>query len=189
MHFTTAYRRIKIAVLKLSALLLLALHLCQACDCFEPSVQAKQDHAELILGGTIVELRDSSQSVGISSDFARNTKKIVVFRVSRVWKGNVGRTFEMPGIEETSACIGFWPDFLKVGEDLLVYASRFGGSQYVTSIRRNHKPAKDAGKDFRTLGPGGWPSFVPGINSGEPLPTDAEREVNFPIAVMDRLRK
>ena len=83
--------------MKLLAPFLLALGVCHACDCFEPRVQSKRDHADLIFRGTIVELRDSSTPAGI---------KTVVFRVSRVWKGNVGQTFEMPGIEETSACIG-----------------------------------------------------------------------------------
>ena len=68
-----------------------------------------------------------------------------------------GVVIEMPGIEETAACIGFWPSILKIGEDLLVYASRFGGSEYLTSICGNHKPAKDAQKDFRGLGPGKHP--------------------------------
>jgi hypothetical protein len=143
--------------MKLSALLLLALGLCHACDCTEPSVEARRDRAELIFRGTIVELRDSFKSADIAPGFARDTRKTVVFRVSRVWKGQVGQTFEMPGIEETSACIGFWPDFLKVGEDLLVYASRYGGSGYRTSICGNHKRAKDAKKDFKTLGPGKEP--------------------------------
>jgi hypothetical protein len=143
--------------MKLLASFLLALGVCRACDCFEPSVPSKRDHAELIFRGTIVELRDSSKAAGISPGFARDTKKTVVFKVSRVWKGNVGQTFEMPGIEETSACIGFWPDYLKVGADLLVYASRPGGSEYITAICGDHKLAKDAEKDFRTLGPGKEP--------------------------------
>ena len=78
---------------------------------------------------------------------------MVVFKVTRVWKGDVGQEFEMPAIEETSACIGFWPSFLKVGEDLLVYASRFGGSEYKTAICGDQKLAKDADNDFKTLGP------------------------------------
>ena len=85
----------------------------------------------------------------ISPGFARDTKKTVVFKVTRVWKGQVGQAFETPGIEETSACIGFWPSFL----NLLIYASRFGGTEYVTGICGNHKPAKEAGKDFKTPGP------------------------------------
>ena len=141
--------------MKLSALMVLAVVYCYACGCTESSVQVKQDHAELIFRGTIVELRDSSKPDRIS--LGRDTKKTVVFKVTRIWKGQVGQTLEMPGIEETSACIGFLPSFLKVGEDLLVYASRFGGSEYMTSICGNHKRAKDAENDFKALGPGKEP--------------------------------
>ena len=141
--------------------MLLAVVCCYACDCTEPTVQAKRDHAELIFRGTIVELRDSSGPDRISPGLARDTKKTAVFKVTRVWKGQVGQTFEMPGIEETSGCIGFWPSFLKVGEDLLVYASRFGGSDHLTSICGGHKPAKDAEKDFKVLGPGKEPERPP----------------------------
>ena len=140
--------------MRLSALLLLASGLCYACDCSEPSVQVKRDHAEIIFRGKIVELRDSSKPA--PPDFGHDTKKTVVFKVSRVWKGQVGPTFEMPGVTETSACWGFWPSYLKVGEDLLVYAVRFEG-EYFTAICGDHKPAKYAEQDFKTLGPGKEP--------------------------------
>jgi hypothetical protein len=116
-------------------------------------VQVKRDHSDVVFRGTITALRDSEKAAGISAGFGRDTKKIVIFRVSRVWKGKVGQTFEMPAVEEIAACIGFWPSFLKVGNDLLVYASRSGGSEYYTSICGFHKRASDA-KDFRELGPG-----------------------------------
>jgi hypothetical protein len=96
----------------------------------------------------------------LPSGCVRDTQKLAVFRVSRVWKGEVGETFEMPAVEETSACTGFWPKYLKVGSDLLVYARRFG-SQYYTSICGSHKLARDANnkdaKDFEVLGPGEVP--------------------------------
>lgn len=143
--------------MKLSALILLAVVCGYACDCREPSVQVKRDQADLIFRGTIIELRDTPGPERISSGFGRDTRKTVVFKVIRVWKGQVGEAFEMPGIEETSACIGFWPSYLKVGEDLLVYASHFGRSDYMTSICGNHKAAKEAEKDFKSLGPGKEP--------------------------------
>jgi hypothetical protein len=141
---------------KLSGLLLLAVSLCAACDCREPSVEVKRDHAEIIFRATIVELRDSSKPSSISG-FGRDLGKNVVFRVSNVWKGHVGQTFEMRAIEETTMCVGFWPDYLKVGEDLLVYATRFGDSEFLTAICGQHKRAKDALGDFKILGPGKAP--------------------------------
>src|SRR5689334_24555289 len=90
------------------------------CDCRIPTVQTAMTHSEVVFRGTITALRDSHNGSGISPALVRDTKKIVVFRVSRVWKGEVGQIFEMPTIEETTACFGFWPWLLKVGNDLLV---------------------------------------------------------------------
>lgn len=140
--------------MRLPALLLLASGLCYACDGDEESVQVKRHYADIIFRGTIVELRDASKPAPL---FGYDTKKTVVFRVSRVWKGQVGQTFEMPGVTETSDCTGFSPELLKVGEDLLVYASRLATSEYLTSICGNHKPAKYAEQDFKALGRGKEP--------------------------------
>ena len=90
--------------------------------------------------------------------FGRDLKETIVFRVSRVWKGQVGQVFEMRAIEETAACWGFWPDFLKVAQDLLVYAKSFQGSEYLTSICGYHKPAKIAEEDLKILGSGKEPA-------------------------------
>ncbi|MGA3204862.1 MAG: hypothetical protein ABSF12_20405 [Bryobacteraceae bacterium] len=90
-----------------------------------------------------------------------NFKGIVVFRVSRVWKGDVGPIFEMPALEETSMCVGFWPTHLKVGNDLLVYAVRNPGENaYYTNICTRTALAKDAKEDFDQLGRGGEPSKI-----------------------------
>ena len=144
-------------LLRVSALLLVTVGLCAACDCREPNVAFKRDHADIIFRGTIVELRESSKPSAVSAGWGRDLGKTVVFRVSRVWKGQVGQTFEIPAIEETSMCMGFWPDYLKVGQELLVYATHFEGSEYMTGICGGHKAAKDARKDFRVLGRGGEP--------------------------------
>jgi len=79
--------------------------------------------------------------------------------VSRVWKGEVGKLFEMLAVEETSMCTGFWPEYLKVGTDLLVYAKRWENSEYYTGICGSHKLAKKAGTDFRMLGKGKDPQL------------------------------
>ena len=47
---------------------------------------------------------------------------IAVFRVTRVWKGSVGPTFEMTAAEEDMPCMGPEPSYFKVGNELLVYA-------------------------------------------------------------------
>lgn len=144
---------------RLLSIVLLAAGVCSACSCLPGSVEDRRDGAEIIFRGTIIELRevakrgDSKKPAHIDLP-ARDSGRIVVFKVSRVWKGNVGQIFEMPGLEETSACIGFWPTFLRVGADLLVYSSRLEGSVYVTSICGRHKEAQSADKDFKILGAG-----------------------------------
>jgi hypothetical protein len=109
----------------------------------------------VIFRGTIIELRDSQGVAGPNFGLSVfDLKKTVIFRVSR-------QIFEMPAVEETSACVGFWPPYLKAGTDLLVYASRSENSEYYTAICGGHKLAKDGSKDFRMLGPGKIPR-VPG---------------------------
>jgi hypothetical protein len=147
-------------LLKLCFGIILAVGIAYSCDCTEPSVQHKRDHADVIFRGTIIELRDGKAATDLPSRLVRDTKKVAVFRVSRVWKGDVGETFEMPAVVETSACTGFWPPYLKVGADLLVYAYR-SESEYYTAICGSHKLARNvsgkAAKDFKELGPGEAP--------------------------------
>lgn len=113
------------------------------------------DHSDVVFRGTLIELRDSE--VDHFLPFVRDTRKIAVFRVARVWKGDVGPIFEMPAVEETSVCVGFNPDALRLGTDLLIYAdrSRLPGHQdvYYTSICGFHKVACGS-KDLRKLGRG-----------------------------------
>lgn len=105
----------------------------------------------MVFRGTIVELKNSDRALTIPSGLVDDTRKMAVFRISRVWKGEVGETFEMPAVRETSACMGFWPSYLRVGSELIVYANKHG-SEYYTSICGNHKPVKDAnGKDAKDL--------------------------------------
>jgi len=82
---------------------------------------------------------------------------MAVFSVDRVWKGNVPPMFEMPALEEGAACAGFWPNLLKVGKNLLVYAKRFpDGTDYLTDICTR---TAEAGRstDFAKLGSGRAP--------------------------------
>jgi hypothetical protein len=127
-----------------------------ACECTEPTVQVKKEHSDVVFRGTIIELRKAESGSPVPYG-TRGTGKVAVFHVGRVWKGDVGTTFEMPAVEETSACRGFWPPYLVVGKELLIYAER-RGSDYYTSICGFHKQATDAEKDLEELGPGAEPS-------------------------------
>jgi hypothetical protein len=113
-----------------------------ACDCAPESLSEAKGRAEVVFRGTITAIRGGKVS----------------FRVDRVWKGNVGRTFDMPELCETSACIGFLPTLLQVGNDLLVFAWRLrrdpSDNEYFTSICTRTQLSQSAGEDFARLGRG-----------------------------------
>jgi len=136
-------------LVQFSILLSLSTGICSACSCAISTTRVAKDEAGVVFRGTITALRDAGKS---------DPKKIAIFRVSRVWKGEVGQTFEMPAVEETSMCVGFWPSLLKVGNDLLVYAKQWPRSaEYYTTICTRTRLVKDAKEDFDDLGPGETP--------------------------------
>jgi len=137
-----------------------ACSIAKSCECSESTVEQSRDRAEVVFRGTIIALRDTKTPSKIGGR-VHDLKKVAVFRVTRVWKGDVGETFEMPAVEETSMCTGFWPTFLKIGNDLVIYARRFKGQpEYYTDICTRTMPASDAAKfkDFDKLGPGEEPA-------------------------------
>jgi hypothetical protein len=138
------------------ALAVMSISLAYGCDCRAQDVDVAAERAEVVFRGSIIEFRPSSKQSELAG-IAKDTKAIAVFCVTRVWKGEVGQTFEMPALEETLACWGFWPSFLKLGSDLIVYARRFQGGEYVTSICSRTQLAKDAKNDLKELGPGEVP--------------------------------
>ncbi len=94
----------------------------QECTCTTKNPQDARENADVVFRGTIIALRESAEPSPIPVG-DQDPKKFVVFSVRRVWKGDIGPTFEMPALEQTTPCIGFSPS-LKVGNDLLVYAGR-----------------------------------------------------------------
>lgn len=105
------------------------------------------NYSDLVFRGTISDIKKST----------------VYFQVARVWKGNVTKVFTMADFSETSACVGFWPAHLRIGNDLLVYAkwleSRDSGTKgaYFTNICTRTRFTKDAGEGFSELGPSSPP--------------------------------
>jgi|SRR5580704_12666199 hypothetical protein len=111
------------------------------CDCVPISVKQAKNGAGVVFRGTITGISEGK----------------IFFRVDRVWKGDVGRTFEMPEFTEGAACLGFWPALLQVGHGLLVYAWILPGSKdgaYFTSICTRTQLSQSAGEDFARLGRG-----------------------------------
>ncbi len=117
----------------------------RGCDCAEVSVKEAKKWADVVFRASITDISEGK----------------VFFRVDRVWKGNVGRTFEMPEFREEAACLGFWPTHLKVGNDLLVYAKRMplGSTDgaYFTNICTRTRLSSSASEDFSRLGRGTAP--------------------------------
>jgi len=62
----------------------------------------------------------------------------------------------MRAIEEAGGCWGFSSELLKLGAELIVYASQPDG-EYQTSICSRTRSVKYASKDFEELGPGEGP--------------------------------
>ena|SRR5260370_32623380 len=82
------------------------------CECVPLSLNEAKAVAEVVFRGTITDIRAGNVS----------------FRIDRVWKGNVGRTFDVPDFPESAACIGFVPKWLRAGNDVLVFAARLSAA-------------------------------------------------------------
>ena len=91
-------------------------------------------------------------------------RRIATFRVSRVWKGSVGLTFEMTAPEEIM-CMGSEPSYFKVGNDLLVYANGSKTLQYGISPCSRTTLAQNAKDDINELGLGEEPKQANKPNS------------------------
>jgi hypothetical protein len=131
---------------------LLAVPVAYGCSCEEPTVQEAKQKATIVFRGTITQFRPVAKRPSLGED----TGRMAVFHTTRVWKGNVGPTFEMRAIKETSGCWGFSPELLKLGAELLVY-SFISEGEYQTSICSRTRLVKYAAKDFEELGPGEEP--------------------------------
>jgi hypothetical protein len=121
--------------------------LVHACECVEPSIKSAKRQSAIVFRGTVIDIRDSGKGY-----------KTVVFRVIRVWKGRIGVTLEMPAFADpfASPCVGLWPALLEIGGDLLVYAHKVDGYNFLTSACSRTRFAIDS-QDFKTLGLGKLP--------------------------------
>jgi len=100
-------------------------------------------HASIVFRGTVAEFR-----------VATNGDRMAIFQVNRVWKGDVTEHFEMLALEG-DACFDFPYSLLRVGNELLVYASRFPDRAYFP-MPCNTKFARNS-NDMREIGPGRKP--------------------------------
>ena len=77
-----------------AALILVVPGLSPAMSCPPISVREAFDKADVVFRGTIIEVHDAHGDA--ITDVSQPRKYIAVLRVTRIWKGAVGSTFEMP---------------------------------------------------------------------------------------------
>jgi CubicO group peptidase (beta-lactamase class C family) len=78
-----------------------------------------------------------------------------VFRVLEQWKGNLGSYVKLQWRRgDRGDCNGFWPEDLKIGNELLVFAFKAHFGVYRTSICQPTMLASEATGLLRYLGPG-----------------------------------
>jgi hypothetical protein len=149
------YARVAVAV---ALACLMAVGLAEACSCNPTSggVREAVANADVVFRGTIIDIHDAKRDV--ITDILQPAKRIAVFRVTRVWKGDVGQTFEMPAIENPGGiCRGFRRQLLVIGNELLVYAYEYKG-EYLTGICSRTRLAQQSKEDFDELGEGSAPA-------------------------------
>jgi len=115
-------------------------------------VSSAKRQADVVFRGTITQFRDSEKGY-----------RIAIFKVSRVWKGDVHETFEIPAIEEEGGgCSGFAPRLIRGWNDLLVYATRIAPADdyIITSCSRTALASETT--DFKQLGQGRTPKPTKG---------------------------
>ena len=119
------------------------------CSCVQPeSMKQALEGVDIAFRGTI-----TGRASGLRRD--------AIFRVERVWKGQVSDRVRVEWKVEEGDCNGFHNDHLKVGSDLLVFAKRGTDGIYRTNICYPTKPASEAGSELAELGPGAAPKSTP----------------------------
>ena len=139
-------------ILPLGSILLLCLTLPKiglACTCAPP----KPGESEEITVQDYVKRSD----VVFRGEIVAHKWHAAVFRVREQWKGNLKSHVRLEWRRgDRGDCNGFWPDDLKVGEELLVFATKGHFGRYRTSIclPTSLVSKAEAETKLRVLGPG-----------------------------------
>jgi len=133
-------------LLQLVMLFFVSLELTYAMQCDCASGPEDKRGAEIVFRGKVVAFHE----------FAKDSR-VVVFRVIRVFNGDLTETFEMPALENGVACFGFNPGMLRIGNELLVYASSFGSKRPADLSVRCATKLWSETNDVRKLGRGKKP--------------------------------
>jgi hypothetical protein len=99
----------------------------QACSCIGPKANEALRESDIVFRGKLVAHRDGA----------------AVFQVHEQWKGKLGSYVELEWRRgDRGDCDGFWSRDLKVGNELLVFASKGADGIYRTSICLTPLPEK-----------------------------------------------
>jgi hypothetical protein len=111
----------------------------KACSCLPRTTQEALSHSDTVFHGELVAHEGNS----------------AVFRVHEYWKGNLKGPAKLEWRRgDRGDCNGFWPNDLKLGSELLVFATKGIDGVYRTSICLPTKRAANADKAVHDLGPG-----------------------------------
>lgn len=117
-----------------------------ACKC-APAVPGKQD----------IKFQDELNSADIvfRGKLIAHRSGMAVFRVDEGWKGKLKKRVEIEWRRgDKGGCSGFWPDDLKIGNELIVFAIKGRFRVYRTNICLPTTLASEAQGMLRALGPG-----------------------------------
>lgn len=110
-----------------------------ACTCAFPMIRAEIESSDIVFRGEIVAHKNGA----------------ALFRVHEQWKGNLGNSVRVEWRRgDRGDCDGFWPNELKVGNELLVFAKKGRDGIYRTSICLPTSFASEARRVLDVLGPG-----------------------------------
>jgi len=131
---------------RLAVTLLAIINTALGCTVVPYPVKQAAKRADLVFRGSIEQIREAE----------------IVFRVHRVWKGQVSQTIALPKIVWTSTpcMIGFYSAHVRVGAELLVYARRMpelNVAGYVPEPGSRTALIRDADDDLNKLGKGRTP--------------------------------
>lgn len=130
-------------ILRLAVMLCSLAAVGRSCDCVGIPAPEARRYSEVVFRGMVVRYRHTEKG-----------DPMVVFQVSRVWKGPVTAEFEMLAVQADS-CFSFYPGLLRLGNELLVYAKKIDGTDYFP-MPCNTTLVQDA-KDILKLGLGRKP--------------------------------
>jgi len=124
-----------------------------ACDCLrlpEPSPAVARE-AAFVFAGRVVEIRERSEHLSITRDGSAETsvrplERLVVFQVSRAWRGVTAKTFTVA--TDWSDC--HYP--FEAGREYLVFAHGADRGHPTTSICARTTPLERAGRLIELLG-------------------------------------